>query len=112
MSETTTTGWRTISVNPNLELDERDSTLPVWFMDRMMTDYWVFGLLLVTGQVLVVHHIDAIHTGPHGEMFADVDLHDDTSSWGNLPHLGSPTSRSKATVNLRHVVCAVELADT
>jgi hypothetical protein len=34
--------------------------LPAWYTSRMMGDYWTFGLLTTTGQMIVVKRITAI----------------------------------------------------
>jgi hypothetical protein len=36
------------------DVEAAEKLLPAWFVPRMMTDEWVFGLLLVTGQVLAI----------------------------------------------------------
>jgi hypothetical protein len=38
--------------------------LPAWFVPRMMTDWWHFGLLLVTGQVIAIRGIREVRGSP------------------------------------------------
>lgn len=34
--------------------------LPVWYIDRMSQDYWGFGLLLASGDILAIERIDGV----------------------------------------------------
>jgi hypothetical protein len=34
--------------------------LPAWYTTRMMQDYWTFGLLTISGQIIVIKQITAI----------------------------------------------------
>lgn len=90
--------------------------LPAWFTERMMTDSWVFGLLLSSGQVLVFETITALHQAADGSLWIEVLMLD---HGGTAPKRGlarnlilAPTSRCEASVNVAHVLCAFELADT
>ena len=82
-----------------------------WFIPRMMGDEWVFGLLLTTGQILVITHIYKIRRG-----FVDVKM----ATKGTvseayevkLPLLYAHTDRLTASVKVDHIVAAFELADT
>ncbi len=42
------------------DVDMALSLLPVWFISRMMTDIWEFGLLLTTGQMIIVENIKTV----------------------------------------------------
>ena len=85
--------------------------LPAWFVPRMMDDTWVFGLLLSTGRVLAVEHIDEVHQAADGSLWVDVDMREGpVDTWPTVIH--APTSRTRASVNVAHIVCALELSDT
>jgi hypothetical protein len=99
----------------NRRLKEATELLPAWFTERMMTDVWSFGLLLVTGQMLHIEHIYAV-TGSPGNVWIDVRMHSDLPGEGEDWHehiVCSPTQdRRTASINAAHVVLAVELAST
>jgi hypothetical protein len=87
-----------------------ESLLPAWFVPRMMTDWWHFGLLLVTGEVLAIENILDVRGSP-GNIWIDVRMSKYKFSdvlaipW---PRAYSPTDRTEASVNAAHV--AFELA--
>ncbi len=89
--------------------------LPIWFSMRMLDLRGSFGLLLTTGDVLRITTITALHESPHGVILLDVLL--DTAgvpdgvdqAWQTKHYLGAPIpGATMATVNLAHVVAAVE----
>jgi hypothetical protein len=89
--------------------------LPVWFSVRMIDLRGSFGLLLTTGDVLRITTITALHESPQGVILLDVLL--DTAgvpdsvdqAWRTKHFLGAPIpGATMATVNLAHVVAAVE----
>ena len=91
--------------------------LPAWFTYRMMQDSWHFGLLTVTNHLFYVQRITAIRRDAAGDIWLDVDLWPDRNEFlaGKVPNatfMAAPTSRTNATLNARHIVAAVELADT
>jgi hypothetical protein len=91
--------------------------LPAWFGRRMVGLRGTFGLLLTTGDVLRLTSIAAAHQSSEGIILLDVLL-DDAGvppgidlAWQSKHFLGSPVQgASVATVNLAHVVAAVEFA--
>jgi hypothetical protein len=90
--------------------------LPAWFTTRMMTDTWTFGLLLVTGQTLVISTIHAIHQDAAGDLWLDVEL---ATNWpgerDGFTFLAAPVTqeqRLRATVSARNVVAAFDLEDS
>ena len=84
--------------------------LPAWFVPRMMEDAWVFGLLLSTGKVLAIEHIDEVRQAADGSLWIGIDMcRDPANAWAAIH---PPTSRTRASVNVAHIVCALELADT
>ena len=89
--------------------------LPIWFSIRMIGTRGSFGLLLTTGDVLRITTITALHESPRGIILLDVLL--DTAgvpegvdqAWRTKHYLGAPIPGATiATVNLAHVVAAVE----
>jgi hypothetical protein len=91
--------------------------LPAWLGRRMIGLRGTFGLLLTTGDVLRLTSIAAAHQSPDGIVLLDVLL-DDAGvpqgvdlAWQSKHYLGSPLQgASVATVNLAHIVAAVEFA--
>jgi hypothetical protein len=89
--------------------------LPAWFGRRMVGLRGTFGLLLTTGDVLRLTSISAAHQSSEGIVLLDVLLDEAGVPGGidlawRLKHfLGSPVQgASVATVNLAHVVAAIE----
>src|ERR1700676_4165170 len=74
-----------------------------------------FGLVLTTGDILRITSITALHESPHGVILLDVLLDHAgipdgvDQAWQTKHHLGAPLpGATMATVNLAHVVTAVE----
>ena len=89
--------------------------LPAWFASRMVGLRGSFGLLLTTGDVLRVTSIAAAHLSSDGTILLDVLLDlagvpDGVDhAWRMKHYLGSPVpGATVATVNLAHIVAAVE----
>ena len=96
--------------------DEAASLLPAWLGSRMIGLRGRFGLVLTTGDVLRITSIGALHQSPTGgivllDVLLDrggipdgIDL-----AWQPKHYLGAPVpGATVATVNLAHVVAAVE----
>ncbi|UFN50307.1 hypothetical protein LPC08_06690 [Roseomonas sp. OT10] len=101
--------WTTIDAADDLRLGE---VMPAWFAGRMMADDWPFALLLSTGQAMLIRRIDSIHVSHSGQVLLDVNMATELS--GLFPAgkvLVAPTGRTRATVNLSHVVAAFEVED-
>ncbi|HWX48570.1 MAG TPA: hypothetical protein VNZ61_10980 [Roseomonas sp.] len=101
--------WTTIDSPDDLRLGE---LMPAWFAGRMMADDWTFGLLLSTGQVMLIRQIEAVHLSPQGVVLVDVEMLTEAAGFsapGGV--LVAPTERARATVNLAHIVAAFEAAD-
>ncbi len=89
--------------------------LPAWLGRRMVGLRGSFGLLLTTGDVLRLTSIAAAHQSSEGVILLDVLL-DDAGvpdgidlAWRSKHFLGSPVQgASVATVNLAHIVVAIE----
>lgn len=93
--------------------------LPAWFSGRMIGLRGSFGLLLTTGDVMRITSIMAVHHGSDGTLLADVLLdhagppEDVDLAWRSKHFLGAPVpGATMATVNMAHVVTAVEFVAT
>ncbi len=89
--------------------------LPAWLGRRMVGLRGAFGLLLTTGDVLRLTSIAAAHQSSEGVILLDVLLdlagvpEGADLAWRTKHFLGAPVpGASVATVNLAHVVAAVE----
>lgn len=89
--------------------------LPAWLGRRMIGLRGAFGLLLTTGDVLRLTSIAAAHQSSRGVILLDVLLdlagvpEGADMAWRQKHFLGAPVpGASVATVNLAHVVAAVE----
>ena len=91
--------------------------LPAWFARRMAAHRGAFGLLLSTGDVLRAASLDAAHVSASGAVLLDVALDHAgvpdgaDAAWRPKHYLGAPVpGAARATVNLAHVVAAMEFA--
>lgn len=84
--------------------------LPTWFVDRMMTDTWWFGLMMSNGTVIGIHRILSVDQAADGSIWLTVELLSDTP--GDDRVFIAPTTRLTASINASHVVAAYELVDT
>jgi hypothetical protein len=89
--------------------------LPAWLGRRMVGLRGSFGLLLTTGEVLRLTSIAAAHQSSEGVILLDVLLDHAGPpdgldlAWRSKHFLGAPIpGATVATVNLAHVVAAVE----
>ncbi|MBW4467733.1 MAG: hypothetical protein KME07_20085 [Pegethrix bostrychoides GSE-TBD4-15B] len=87
--------------------------LPAWFVKRMMTDAWHFGLLTTSGNVIGIHQIHRTYQAADGSIWIDVELMSiyPPGVAENVMFI-APTSRTQASINTSHIVTAFELADT
>jgi hypothetical protein len=89
--------------------------MPAWLGRRMIGLRGAFGLLLTTGDVMRVTSVAAAYQSPQGAILLDVLLDHagvpdgiDTA-WQYKHFLGAPVpGASVATVNMAHIVAAVE----
>lgn len=85
--------------------------LPAWYTERMMTDYWLFGLITVDGRTIAITSIHAV--SDNGE-WMDVELADkDEMAMRDDDHLDIITAvagdRKRASVKIANIVAAIEL---
>lgn len=99
--------------------DEAVDLLPAWLGRRLIGLHGRFGLLLATGDVMRITTIGAVHLSSDGLVLLDVSLDQPgvpdgiDLAWQSKQFLGAPAPRATAaTVNLAHVVAAVEFIDT
>lgn len=98
--------------------DEAIELLPAWLGRRLIGLRGRFGLLLTTGDVMRITSIGAVHLSSDGLILLDVSLDhagvpDGVAPVWQLKHfLGAPyPGGTEASVNLAHVVAAVEFVD-
>jgi hypothetical protein len=89
--------------------------LPTWFVTRMIGLRGRFGLLLTSGDILRITSLTALHEALNGVILLDVLLDHAgvpdgvDQAWRTKHYLGAPVpGATMATVNLAHVVTAVE----
>jgi hypothetical protein len=95
--------------------ERAEGALPMWFGIRMLGLRGRFGLLLTSGDILRITSITALHESAHGAILLDVLLDHAgvpdgvDQAWQTKHYLGAPVpGATMATVNLAHVVTAVE----
>ena len=111
LTEDTTLTWTRIT-----DPDEAASFLPAWFGSRMIGLRGKFGLMLTTGDILKITSIGALHqSSSGGTILLDVLLDHAgvpdgiDRAWQAKHFLGAPVPGATiATVNLAHVVAAVD----
>jgi len=95
--------------------DEAERLLPSWLGRHLIAMHGAFGLLLGTGDIMRITSISAVHHSSDGVILLDVLL--DSAgvpegvdlAWRSKHFLGTPVpGATMATVNLAHVVAAVE----
>lgn len=99
--------------------DAGQALFPNEFTSRLTNDYWPFGVLVLSGDVLVVNHVNSIDRDAAGDIWLNVDLVrekdyiiDFKQMFPDRRIVFAPTDRVTATVKASHVVAAFELADT
>ncbi len=111
--------YRTLTWTRITDQDEAIDLLPAWLGRRLIGLHGKFGLLLATGDVLRITSIAAVHLSSEGLVLLDVSLDQPgvpdgvDLAWQSKLFLGAPVpGATAATVNLAHVVAAVEFVDT
>ena len=88
--------------------------LPEWLAARLTSGPARFGILLVTGHVIVIDAVRSVRMSPAGQVWIDVELlvpfKKDGFPWGHFP-LVKRTAEDRATgsINAAHVVALVEV---
>jgi hypothetical protein len=110
---------RTLTWTRITDQDEAVDLLPAWLGRRLIGLHGRFGLLLATGDVMRITSIGAVHLSSDGLVLLDVSLDQPgvpdgiDLAWQPKQFLGAPIpGATAATVNLAHVVAAVEFVDT
>ncbi|NER02601.1 MAG: hypothetical protein F6K17_08155 [Okeania sp. SIO3C4] len=93
------------------------SVLPVWFVERMMTDNWNFALLLTTGQLMLITNITSVSIDWNKELWIDVILETEKDARGNYDELQKlwgqvvfsiDIERTKASIKVSNIVAAFD----
>ena len=113
--------WRALTESRPIEWthikdqDDAAKLLPAWLGRRLIGQRGRFGLLLTTGNVVRITCIGAVHLSSDGLVLLDVSLDhagvpDGVDlAWQAKHYLGAPCpGGDEASVNLAHVVAAVE----
>lgn len=104
----------------DFEPPRHDPLLPAWFITRMTSDRWSFGLLTANNTIIGISGIHNIIRDVQGELWLDVELLSADDMWLQFLQkkypgafvLGAPVKRLNATIKASHIVAAFELADT
>jgi hypothetical protein len=101
---------------PKLDEHGRCGAVP-WWIDRMSSDVWSFGLMMTNGPVLCIERIDAVwQEVKTGELWVDCTLLRDKPylkpDLTPILSFAAPTERLNISIQVRHVVAAFEMADT
>ena len=98
-----------------IDPEQAVGALPIWFGIRMIGLRGRFGLVLTSGDILRITSITALHELPRGVILLDVLLDHAgvpdgvDQAWQTKHYLGAPVpGATMATVNIAHVVAAVE----
>ncbi|MDJ0900590.1 MAG: hypothetical protein QNJ55_17445 [Xenococcus sp. MO_188.B8] len=97
------------------EIEKYIKLLPAWFTVRMLCDTWVFGLLMITGDIIAIQCINSIKQDASGNIWLDATLQDNHNFAQDVQShkvFIAPTSRTDISINSSHVMAAFELADT
>jgi hypothetical protein len=112
-------GGKTLTWTRITDQDEATDLLPAWLGRRLIGLHGSFGLLLATGDVMRITSIGAVHLSSDGLVLLDVSLDHGgvpdniDAAWQPKQFLGAPVpGATAATVNLAHVVAAVEFIET
>jgi hypothetical protein len=92
------------------DADAMEKILPVWYIRRMSTDSWGFGLLLTSGDVLAIERIEGVSSD---KAWIEVILkpkHDGLpKELFGTPILYAPTDRLVASVRVEQISAAFEI---
>ncbi len=83
--------------------------LPAWYTERMMQDYWAFGLVMTNGKTVAISRITAVSDD---KQWMDVEL----LSEGDFSGIEGPdyvfavaNDRTKASIRIDQIATAYEL---
>jgi hypothetical protein len=105
--------WRKINRKMAMLTDASKAAevLPAWYTERMMMDYWLFGLVTVDGRTIAITSIKAV--SDNGE-WMDVELADKDElnmrddQLDDVIHAVA-ADRTRASVKISNIVAAIEL---
>jgi hypothetical protein len=102
----TTLAWTRLT-----DPDQAAELLPIWFCVRMISLRGSFGLLLTSGDVVLITSVTALPESSSGIILLDIAGVPEgvDQVWRTKHYLGAPVpGATMATVNLAYVVAAVE----
>lgn len=97
---------RVAMVSGPLEMME---ILPAWYISRMGGDYWGFGLLLKSSDILAISRIDAISTDGRWIEVTLLEAGEGPAEIDGTPVMYAPTDRLSASVQIDAIQAAFEL---
>lgn len=85
--------------------------LPTWYTERMMTDYWTFGLMTESGKTIVIHRIMGI--SDNGK-WMDVELASPENNFAKqIDFITAKTNeRTTASIQIDKIILAYELSSS
>jgi hypothetical protein len=90
--------------------DAMGKILPVWYVRRMSTDFWGFGLLLTSGNILAIARIEGLSSD---KAWIEVSLKPKQDGLPNelfgTPVIYAPTDRLTASVRIDQISAAFEI---
>jgi hypothetical protein len=105
---------RMIEINEFNENDSGINLLPAWFIRRMASDMWYFGLIMTSGDVIGIQCISSI--SEDGRWIDATMIEGDFEPQGTLNISGklilAPTKRTSVSIQVQHIMGAIELAYT
>lgn len=83
--------------------------MPVWYMDRMGKDYWGFGLLLTSANILAISRIEGVSSDGKWMEVSMLEKGSGPDTIGGTPVTYAPTDRVSASVRIESVQTAFEI---
>jgi hypothetical protein len=105
--------WREVNAALRMVKTAEEATpiLPAWFTVRMMTDDWLFGLIVNDGRVIAINRVNAVSDDGSWldvDLATDTEVHQIPASYGR-PVCAVAADRRKASVHVATIVAALEL---
>lgn len=105
-------------INNNLKLAR--SILPGWFVDRMMTDHWYFGLMMSDGSVITISEIVRVYVDVNGGIWIDaymvdddIDINPAIKTDRQRHYFTAPApSRTMISLNATHIMAAFDMGES